>query len=96
MRHQLDEYFAEIRANGVASGLMLNQTRSGERRLFEYYNTLRADAAGGPIVRCIAHDVTEQQRAERAVRQAEAEYRTIFEDLVVEYFAPRRTVNSLR
>ncbi|HWP45264.1 MAG TPA: ATP-binding protein, partial [Blastocatellia bacterium] len=67
---------------GVAKGLMQVQTRSGERRIWEYYNTLRTEGLSTPIVRGIAHDVTE-------IRQAEQEIKRLNEDL-------KRRVSELR
>jgi PAS domain S-box-containing protein len=67
VRDQFDDYLTRIRRDGVASGLMLMQTSSGERRLWEYYNTLRSDGVAAPIVRGMAHDVTDQRRAEKAM-----------------------------
>jgi PAS domain S-box-containing protein len=43
-------------------------TRSGEQRIWEYHNTLRTEGVAAPIVRGIAHDITEQVRAEKALR----------------------------
>src|SRR5713226_4332001 len=56
VRDQFDAYLAEIRAHGIANGLALIQTSTGERRVCEYRNTLRAEGPGGPIVCCIAQD----------------------------------------
>ncbi|PZR75888.1 MAG: hypothetical protein DLM73_04115 [Chthoniobacterales bacterium] len=68
---QFDDYLARIRRDGVASGVMLVQTSTGERRLWEYYNTLRTEGVATPIVRGIARDITERKRAEEASRQSE-------------------------
>jgi PAS domain S-box-containing protein len=43
-------------------------TRSGEQRIWEYHNTLRTEDLEKPIVRGIAHDVTDRIRAEKALR----------------------------
>ena len=43
-------------------------TRSGEQRIWEYHSTLRTEGVATPIVRAIAHDVTERVRAEKALR----------------------------
>jgi formate hydrogenlyase transcriptional activator len=45
-------------------------TRSGEQRIWEYHNTLRTEGVAAPIVRGIAHDVTERVRAAKALRDA--------------------------
>jgi PAS domain S-box-containing protein len=64
VRDRFDEYLTRIRKDGVASGLMLVQTRTGERRIWEYYNTLRTEGVGTPIVRSMARDITERRKAE--------------------------------
>jgi formate hydrogenlyase transcriptional activator len=72
-RDQFDEYLATIKGEGVASGLMTVETSTGERRIWEYNNTLRLDGVDYPIVRGMARDVTERKRAEEALQTALAE-----------------------
>jgi PAS domain S-box-containing protein len=70
-RSQFDSYLSEIESKGEARGLLALMTRSGERRIWQYYNTLRIEGAEGRrIVRGIAHDVTEQLRTEKLLREA--------------------------
>jgi PAS domain S-box-containing protein len=64
VRDEFDTYLATIRRRGVASGLMLVQTNAGERRLWEYNNTLRTEGVAAPVVRGMAHDITEHKEAE--------------------------------
>jgi PAS domain S-box-containing protein len=54
--------------------VMLLQTKSGEQRVWEYHNSLRTDGAV-PVVRGMAHDVTDRHRAERALRKSEERFR---------------------
>ncbi|MGC1402988.1 MAG: PAS domain S-box protein [Thermodesulfobacteriota bacterium] len=68
-KSEFNDYLETIRSHGVASGLMLIQTGKGEKRLVEYHNTLRAEGMAEPIVRSMAHDVTEQKLAEREVKK---------------------------
>ncbi len=69
-RDQFDAYLNQIERTGESHGLMAVVTRSGERRIWEYRNTLRTEAVASPIVRGLAHDVTEQRRAEQRLREA--------------------------
>ncbi len=67
-RAQFDAYLHEIKRTGESRGLLAVVTRSGEQRIWEYHNTLRTEGVETPIVRGIAHDVTERVRAEKALR----------------------------
>jgi PAS domain S-box-containing protein len=69
VRHEFGRYLDEIRTHGTAQGLMWVQTRKGERRLWEYKNTLRTEGVAEPIVRGMAHDITEHKRAEERIRK---------------------------
>jgi len=66
---RFDAYLREIEREGRAQGVMAIMTRTGERRYWEYHNTLRTDGVETPVVRGIAHDVTERVLAERALRE---------------------------
>ena len=68
VRDQFDDYLARIRRDGVASGLMLVQTATGDRRIWEYHNTLRTEGVAAPIVRGMARDITERKRAEESLQ----------------------------
>ena len=79
VRGELDAYFARIRTDGVASGFMLVQTRGGEKRVWEYRNTLRVEGVPAPVVRGMAHDVSDRLRAEKALRESEERFRSLIE-----------------
>jgi len=70
-RKEFERYLAAIRENAAAKGLMVVQTRTGEKRIWEYHNTLRTEGVAVPIVRGMAHDVTDLKRAERALKKSE-------------------------
>jgi PAS domain S-box-containing protein len=71
-RAQFAEYMAALRRDGVATGLMTVLTKNGERRTWEYRNTLRTSGVAAPIVRGMARDVTARIQAESARRQLQA------------------------
>src|SRR5271168_2881176 len=69
-RPDFDAYLKDIAISGESHGWMGVVTRSGEHRIWEYHNTLRTEGVASPIVRGIAHDVTERKRAEKLAREA--------------------------
>jgi PAS domain S-box-containing protein len=73
LRPSFAAYLTEIRTAGVAHGIMRIRTAGGENRLWEYNNTLRTEPV--PMVRGMAHDVTERMRVEKALRESEARLR---------------------
>jgi PAS domain S-box-containing protein len=79
-----DAYLAQIQKDGFARGLLPVLTKSGEVRLWEYNNSVRKEGVSLPIVRGIAHDVTEQKRAEAALRRSEEKFSKAFRSSPVE------------
>ncbi|MGA2348495.1 MAG: PAS domain S-box protein, partial [Candidatus Sulfotelmatobacter sp.] len=73
-----DEYLVRMKAKGADKGLMVVMTKSGEHRTWEYSNTLRTEGVDKPIVRGMAHDVTEKRRAELALEASEEKFSKAF------------------
>ena len=88
-RPQFDAYLSQIERVGEARGFMTVITRSGERRIWEYHNTLRSEGVETPIVRGLAHDVTEQKSAEKLAREAS-------ENLLNKVGENERTIRELK
>ena len=85
-REQFDAYLRRIGEAGADQGVMVVLTRSGERRIWEYNNTLRTEGVATPIVRGIAHDVTERKQAEAALRRNEERFRVALKDSPITVF----------
>jgi PAS domain S-box-containing protein len=75
-RPLFDQYLERFRTTGQPEhGLLCVITKSGEVRTWEYHNTLGTEGVEKPIVRGMAHDITERRRAELALRHREEDYR---------------------
>jgi formate hydrogenlyase transcriptional activator len=74
-REIFDAYLERLRTTGAPEkGLLCVTTKSGEVRAWEYSNTLRTEGVDKPIVRGMAHDITERRRAELALQQSEERF----------------------
>ncbi len=62
-----DVYLDSLARERYVQGCMKILTRDGKERILEYRNSLRTEGVATPIVRGIAHDVTERVQAERAL-----------------------------
>jgi diguanylate cyclase (GGDEF)-like protein/PAS domain S-box-containing protein len=85
-RNQFEEYLARIRRDGFAEGVMILVARNGQRRIWEYYNTLRTDGGSTPVVRGMAHDVTARHVAEESLRKSEERFRVALKNSPVVVF----------
>jgi len=72
-RDEFDDYIAKIKRDGFAKGVMQVRTAGGEKRVWEYHNTLRTEGVAAPVVRGMAHDVTERRQALAREREARKE-----------------------
>ena len=71
-RAQVPAYLADIRARGVADGVMALQAADGTVLYWEFRNSLRDTGVAAPIVRGIARDITARRQTERALRKSDA------------------------
>ncbi|MFZ3262618.1 MAG: sigma 54-interacting transcriptional regulator [Terriglobales bacterium] len=67
-RDPFDVYLRDVERIGQAHGVMAVLTRTGDRQFWEYHSTLMTGGAETPVVRVIAHDVTDRILAEKALR----------------------------
>jgi PAS domain S-box-containing protein len=77
-RSQFDDSLLTIQRDGFVKGRMVVLTKTGERRIWEYHNTLRTDGMTVPIVRGMAHDITDRKLLERALRLSEEKFKKAF------------------
>jgi PAS domain S-box-containing protein len=83
-RAQFDESLLNIQRDGYVKGKMVVLTKTGERRIWEYHNTLRTDGLAFPIVRGMAHDITDRKHLEGALRLSEEKFAKAFHSSPVE------------
>jgi PAS domain S-box-containing protein len=83
-RAQFDESLLTIQRDGFVKGSMVVVTKTGERRIWEYHNTLRKEGVTVPVVRGMAHDITDRKRLEKALRLSEEKFAKAFHSSPVE------------
>ncbi|HZQ70985.1 MAG TPA: PAS domain S-box protein [Terriglobales bacterium] len=81
VRDQFEVYLDRVKKTGTAEGMLVLMTRTGERRFWEYRNTLRTEGLPTPIVRGMAHDVTERKRAEALLRHEREFLEAVLENM---------------
>jgi PAS domain S-box-containing protein len=83
-RTQFDDSLLAIQRDGFVKGSMSVITKTGERRIWEYHNTLRTEGVAAPVVRGMAHDVTDRKLLEKALRLSEEKFAKAFHSSPVE------------
>lgn len=83
-RTQFDESLLTIQRDGFVKGSMVVVTKTGEQRIWEYHNTLRTEGVTVPVVRGMAHDITDRKLLERALRHSEEKFAKAFHSSPVE------------
>ena len=78
-RDQFDAYLHQIKHTGDAQGLMIMSTRTGELRAWKYHNTLRTEGVTNPVVRFIAHDVTERVQDLNHLEESSRHFQVVYE-----------------
>lgn len=81
VKDQFERYIAELKRDGFSKGFMLVRTKNGENRIWEYNSSLRTEGISTPLVRGMAHDITERKRAEKALQKSREELLTQHEEL---------------
>jgi PAS domain S-box-containing protein len=74
-----DEYLKEIKKQGHSEGVVIFQAKDGNEHYFEYRNVLVKPEGQKPYVSGLGRDITDRVHAERALRESEERYRTVFE-----------------
>ena len=74
-----DEYIKEIKKHGHSEGVVIFQAKDGNKHYVEYSNVLVTPEGRKPYVSGLGRDITDRIHAERALRESEERYRTVFE-----------------
>jgi PAS domain S-box-containing protein len=74
-----DEYLKEIKKQGHSEGVVIFQAKDGNEHYVEYRNILVKPEGRKPYVSGLGRDITDRVHAERALRESEKRYRTVFE-----------------
>ena len=80
-RPQFDLYLEKLKRTGSAEGILVLLTKKGERRFWEYRNTLRTEGLAAPVVRGMAHDITDRRRAEALLRHEREFLEAVLENM---------------
>ena len=69
-RAAFPRYLEKIRETGAAAGVMVVRTRDGNRRYWEYRNTVKTETGKKPVVHGLSFDITDRIKAEEALEEA--------------------------
>ena len=74
-----DEYLKEIKKQGHSEGVVIFQAKDGNEHYVEYRNVLVKPDGRKPYISGLGRDITDRVHIERALRESEERYRTVFE-----------------
>lgn len=74
-----EEYLKEIKEKGTSEGIVIFQSKDGNEHYVEYRNVLVNPEGQESYVSGLGRDITARVLAERALRESEKRYRTVFE-----------------
>ena len=74
-----DEYLKEINNTGHSEGIAIFQAKDGREYYVEYRNTLVQPPRSDRYISGLGRDITDRILAERARRESEEHYRTVFQ-----------------
>ena len=74
-----DEYLKEINKQGHSEGVVIFQAKDGNEHYVEYRNVLVTPDGRKRYISGLGRDITDRVHAERALRESEKRYRTVFE-----------------
>jgi len=76
---EFEAFLATMRETRTSAGFMRLRTKNGETRIWRYTSTLRTEGVPRPIVRGVAHDLTDILQAQKALRKSEERLRVAAE-----------------
>lgn len=79
-KDKFDAYINNISKEGKVKGLMHVQTKRGEKRIWEFRNSLNIKPGKPALVRGFAHDVTDRVQAQIKLSQSEKRFRALVEN----------------